>query len=392
MTNTGPLHGVRILDYTTTFSGPFCTQILVELGADVIKVETPSGDITRQLGEAPTAGLASIFVAINRGKSSVALDLKQPADQRIMHQLVERADCVVHNMRLGAAQRIGIDPETIHRLNPRAIHAAITGYGSTGPYADVPAYDDTIQAASGLAALQTSSAHAPSYIATAVADKVAGMAAVNAILAALYWRERTGQGQAVEIPMFETTVAFTIMEQWGGLAFLPPAGSSGYARLRSPYRRPYETTDGYVSVVVYHEGHWKRFLQFIGREEMLETEEFATVQARTRNIDTLYALVESEIAKRSTDDWIRIFSEIDIPAMKVNTIDDLLNDTHLNAVRFFQEVDGGPDGTIKAARSPFLFSHTATREPVDIGPPQRLNAGKDAIERWLGEDNADRSI
>ena len=386
MTGRGPLADIKILDFTTTFSGPYCTQLLVDLGADVIKVETPAGDITRQLGAVRTQGLASVFVAGNRGKSSVALDLKEPADQAIVRELILRADCVVHNMRLAAADRLGIDPASVHLMNPRAVHAAITGYGSEGPYAGAPVYDDTIQAACGLAYLQGESGGTPSYIAAAVADKVAGMAAANAIVAALFWRERTGLGQAIEIPMYETLVGFTLLEQWGGLAFVPPAGPSGYARLRSPFRRPYRTTDGLVSVVVYHGGHWRRFLEFIGRVELLEDERFRSVQARTENIDELYALLESHVAQRSTIEWLEIFAELDIPAVRVASIDDLIHDQHLRAVDFFQEVDGGPAGKFLSARSPFKFSRSELGDPRDGEPPQPLGAGSSAVDRWLAGD------
>ncbi|MBM4479752.1 hypothetical protein GS444_05870 [Rhodococcus hoagii] len=248
---TGPLGGIRVLDFTTTFSGPYCTQLLAEMGADVIKVEAPGGDITRSLGTTRTPGMASVFVASNRNKSSIELDLKSDEARATIRALIGRADCLVHNMRPTAARRLGIGPDTALEINPRLIHAAVTGYGSDGPYAGRPAYDDCIQAASGLAWLQTLVAQQPSYMSSPIADKVAGLATVNAITAALFWRERSGSGQAIEVPMFETLVGFTLMEQWGGRAFVPPEGPTGYARMRSPHRRPYRTSDGLISVVVY---------------------------------------------------------------------------------------------------------------------------------------------
>ncbi|WP_157963873.1 CaiB/BaiF CoA transferase family protein [Actinocorallia populi] len=386
MTGRGPLAGIRVLDFSTTFSGPYCTHQLADLGADVIKVEAPGGDITRGLGTSRSPGMASVHVATNRNKAGIELDLKQPESRELVRSLLERADCLVHNMRLDAARRLGLDPETALVVNPRLVHVAITGYGSDGPYAGRPAYDDIIQAMSGLAWLQSPKDDtAPAaYVATAVADKVAGMAAVQAVLAALLRRERSGRGQAVEVPMYETLVGFALMEQWGGRAFVPALGPTGYRRLRSAYRRPYRTADGLISVVVYHEGHWRRFLEFAGRSALLEEERFRTVEARNDNIDELYAILAGILEGRTTQEWLKVFEEIDVPAMPVLTLDDLFEDEHLRAVDFFHEVSHPEEGRFLVARHPARYSESPPAPPSEQRPPDRLGGGAGAVARWLG--------
>lgn len=383
----GPLDGVRVVDLTTTFSGPYCTQALAEMGADVVKIESPAGDITRSLGTTRDAGMASVYVATNRNKASVVLDLKDADDRAVLDDLVRRADCLVHNMRPDAARRLGVDADTAAAANPRLVHAAITGYGSDGPYAGRPAYDDIIQATSGLAWLQGLGANEPSYVATAIADKLAGLTATQAIVSALYWRERTGRGQAIEVPMFETAVGFTLLEQWGGRAFVPPLGPTGYARMRSPYRRPYRTTDGLLAVVVYHGGHWARFLQEVGHAHLLQDERYRTVEARNHNIDDLYRLLEVLLSQRSTAEWLELFERIDVPAMPVRTLDELFDDEHLKAVEFFQEVEDRDGGRYLAGRHAVRFSASPTACPSDLPAADRLGAGTSALKRWAAEDS-----
>lgn len=380
MVAAGPLAGVRVLDFTTTFSGPYCTQSLSDLGADVLKVEAPSGDITRRLGTI-REGIGSVYAACNRDKASIEIDMTG-ADRNTVTELVDSADCLVHNMRPAAAQKLGIDAPTTLGVNPRLIHASITGYGTNGPYAGRPAYDDCIQAASGLAALQSDYAGQPQYMATSIADKVAGMAAAQAILAALFARERTGRGQSVEIPMFETLVGFTLMEQWGGQAFQPPVGPPGYARMQSRFRKPYRTADSTVAVVVYHQRHWERFLAAVGRSEVLADQRFASVEARNSNIDALYEILETILIERTTAQWLELFAHIDVPAVPVLGLDGVLADPHLEAVGFFQTVTSD-SGSFVANRSSMLFSGTPLADPRDRPGPSRLDSDRDEIQRWL---------
>jgi crotonobetainyl-CoA:carnitine CoA-transferase CaiB-like acyl-CoA transferase len=381
----GPLAGVRVLDLSSTFSGPYCTAQLADLGAEVLKIETPDGDVTRHLGSAREPGMASVHAEVNRDKASVVLDLKRAADAETFRGLVARADCLVHNVREAAAERLGITGAATLALNPRLVHVTVTGFDSDGPLAGRPAYDDVIQARSGLAWLQGLTADRPSYVASAVADKIAGMAAAQAVLAALFERERSGLGQAVEVPMFETLVGFTLMEQWGGRAFVPPTGPTGYARLRSPYRRPYATADGVLSTVIYHEGHWRRFLAAVGLAELLDDERYRTPAARNHHIDELYELVETLMAKRTTAEWTALLEEIDVPAGPVQELDELFDDPQLVAVDYFQEVEDAAGERYLAARPASRFSRTPLADPRDRPAASRLGAGESVARRWLSD-------
>lgn len=377
----GPLAGVKVLDFSTTFSGPYCTLQLADLGADVVKIEAPGGDITRALGTSREPGMGSVFLACNRGKSSFVVDLKDESSCEVIDSLIVNADAVVHNMRPAAAEKLGIGPEHALALNPRLVHLAITGYDTSGPYGQRPAYDDTIQAMSGLAWLQGLRDGEPTYVASAVVDKVSGLSAAMALIAALYAAERTGVGQAVEVPMFETMVGFNLTEQWGGRAFVPAVGDTGYARLRSAYRRPYRTKDGVIAALVYHEGHWRRFLTAIGKAQLLERDEFRSAAARNDNIDTLYRLLAEELATRTTDEWLDFFESIDVPVARVKSLDELFDDEHLEAVDFFQEVGDGADRHL-TTRPAFRFSATPVADPRDMRTPDRLNEGEERARRW----------
>lgn len=377
---SGPLAGVKVLDFSTTFSGPYCTRQLVDLGADVVKLEAPGGDITRGLGMSREPGMGSVFIAANRGKPSIVLDLKDNSTRDTLDTLIKQADAIVHNMRPSAAEKLGIAAEPALQLNPRLIHLSITGYGTDGPYGERPAYDDTIQAMSGLAWLQGLHGE-PTYVATAVADKVVGLTAAMALIAGLYTAGRTGVGQAVEVPMFETMAGFNLMEQWGGRAFIPALGDTGYARMRSEHRRPYRTSDGVIAVVVYHEGHWRRFLGLIGQSHLLEREEFRTTEARNHNIDALYGLLATELASRTTDEWLSLLEQLDIPVARVKSLDDLFDDEHLQAVDFFQECGEGANRYL-AARHAVRFSATPAVEPRGMRMPDRLGEEESPAQGW----------
>jgi crotonobetainyl-CoA:carnitine CoA-transferase CaiB-like acyl-CoA transferase len=377
-----PLSGLRVLDLSTTFSGPYCGQLLAELGADVVKVEAPGLDVTRSLGTLRTAGLGSVFVGANHGKSAVVLDLKAEDDYDLFRRLVSAADVVLHNMRTSAAERLGIDYATLRGTAPHLIYAAISGYGSNGPYTSRPAYDDTIQAMSGLARLQSEQSPRPTYMATPVADKTAGMMAALAVLAAVVHRTRTGVGQMVEIPMFETMVSWTLMEQLGGRAFVPEEGPTGYDRLL--HRRPYTTTDGLVSVVVYHDGHWRRFLEYAGIGDLLADERFSTVAARMQHIEELYDRLGAFIARRSTEECLAVFEELDIPVTEVLSTDELFEDPHLQAVGMFRTMHHPQEGAFRVTRSPALFSETPAQDPADMPAPQLPGEGEPKVREWLG--------
>lgn len=359
----GPLHGITVLDLSSTFLGPYGTLQLVDLGADVVLIEPPAGEITRSLGAVAEEGLSSVFIAANRGKSSVVLDLKGEAGQQALRALVEQADVLVHNMRPSAAGRLGIDAPTLLALNPRLVHCTANGFGTKGPYASRPAYDDIIQAVSGLAALQGQHTGEPTYVASTIVDKTIGLMLANAVLAALLHRARTGVGQAVEVPMFEGMVAFLLVEQLGGASFIPQNGPVGYSRTATRHRRPYATLDGHLGVVVYTPRQWERFLTHVGRAHLLEDPRYATAAARSANIDDLYAIIVEELASRTTAEWLRVLDEIEVPAVLVNSLDDLLSDPHLEAVGMFTELAYPRGLTVRATRSPLEFSVSPTEAP-----------------------------
>ena len=261
----GPLAGVRVLDLTSVLMGPYTTQIMADLGADVIKVESPSGDTTRSLPPGPEDDLGAMFMNVNRGKRSIVLDLKDKKGRDALLRLAKDSDVFIHSMRARAIGRLGLAYEDVKAANPDLIYANLYGYGRTGPYADYPAYDDIVQAASGIVALQASlSQGEPTYLATVVADKVAGLTAAYAIMAALFERERNGGGQEIEVPMFETLTSFSMLEHLCGAMFDPPIGPTGYPRALSPQRRPYRTSDGYIAVMIYNDRHWTNFFDAIG--------------------------------------------------------------------------------------------------------------------------------
>lgn len=379
MSAVGPLSGYTVVDLTSTFMGPYGTLQLVDLGAEVVKVEPPAGDITRQLGATRGDGLSSVFVAANRGKRSVVLDLKSEQGHADMLRLLAETDVFVHNLRPDALARLRLRDEDVRPLNPRLIHCTATGFGTDGPYAGRPAYDDIVQAACGLAALQGRDGE-PTYVASVIADKTVGLLVANAVLAALLHRERTGEAQAVEVPMFESMVSFLLVEQLGGLTFEPPLGPSGYSRTATPHRRPYPTRDGYLAVVVYTSRHWERFLAHVGRSELLEDRRYATPATRSEHIDDLYAIVATELAQDTTAHWLEVFDELDIPATPVREIDELLDDPHLQDVDLFQMVDHPGRGSLRLVRPTVRFGSHRT----DLAPAPLLGADTDAVLDRLG--------
>lgn len=381
----GPLEGIRVVELTTTFSGPFCGLQLRDLGAEVIKVEAPQGDISRSLGTRRHPGMASVFLAVNRGKHSVALNLKSDAGKAVLMRLLEDADVLLHNMRSRATRSLGIDYPSLAERFPNLIYCGVYGYGESGPYAGKPAYDDIIQAVSGLAAAQgmarSTPGEEPAYVASAVADKLAGYAATVGILGALVGRSVTGRGQEVEVPMFESVTAFSMIEHQGGHAFVPNEGPPMYPRLMSENRKPYRTKDGYLAVVVYTGAHWVRFLRYVGRGDLLDDPRYMDDAARAVNIDDLYQLVADELLTRTSAEWLQAFDELDIPAMPVNTSDDLQRDPHLDAVGFYHEFDHPTEGRLRQMRSPLRFSDTTLPEP---GAPQLLGESGPGFLRELG--------
>jgi formyl-CoA transferase len=363
----GPLDSIRVIDLTTVFSGPYGTVLLADLGADVIKIEPPGGDVVRRIGPTPAPSMGPLFMAVGRNKRDICVDLKDAAGREVLQRLVDGADVLIHNMRPSAARRIGADPDTCRSRNPRLVHCAVVGFGDGGPYADLPAYDDVVQAASGLVELQSRYAPALEYVRSVVADKVAGLFAFGAVCAALVQRDRTGEGCAVEVPMFEAFTSFVLLEHLYGRSFEPPTGAAGYDRVMAADRRPFRTADGWVSVVFYNDRQWRGFFETIGRPELAEDPRFAEHGARTANSDVLYAMVADAMSSRTTAAWLELLRQLDVPAMPVSSIDDLLADPHLSAVGMFVRRDHPSTGRYLHVRNPLVFSTGMGDERLD--PP-----------------------
>ena len=360
MTNTpkGPLQGVRVIDLTTVMLGPFCTQILGEMGAEIIKIETPEGDVNRWTGESRSPGMSTGQLIKGRNKRSIILDLKVKKVRKVFEKLIKTADVFVHNIRPKAAKRLAIDYETIAELNHNIIYASATGFGETGPFADKPAYDDLIQGASGIASLFGKVTGTPRYVPSVMADKTTGLFLSNYISMALFHRERSGEGQKLHVPMYESFAAFVVSEHMQGQTFVPPTGPAGYTRMLTSHRKPYETKDGFICVVPYTQKHWANFLALVGRADLIKDPRFSNQTERTKNIDTLYEIVSDNMKSRSTNNWIIALSDADIPAGPMNSPEDLFECPHLKAVEMFPEIEHPTEGRIKHIKVPAAFSKT----------------------------------
>jgi crotonobetainyl-CoA:carnitine CoA-transferase CaiB-like acyl-CoA transferase len=359
---TGPLAGIRILDLTSVLMGPYATVQLGDLGADVIKVEPPEGDIVRDIGPGRTPKMGGMFLHTNRSKRSVVIDLKQPDGQAALLRLAAGVDVMIFNMRPKALARLGLDYETIKSVRPDIIFVALVGFGQDGPYAARPAYDDLIQGASGVPALVAAASDGtPRYVPVNIADRIVGLFAAQAVLAALLHRERTGAGQAIEIPMFETMTSFVLGDHFGGLTYRPPLDEGGYPRLMSRFRRPYETLDGHVCVLIYTDKHWRSFFGAIGRPDLAADPRFTNLKARLRNIDSVYGEAGRIFRTRTTAEWRALLEEADIPNMPMHTLATIQDDPHLKAVGFFEPVEHPAEGPVISMRVPSRWTKSQPR-------------------------------
>lgn len=379
----GPLAGVRVLDLTSVLMGPYATQIFADLGAEVIKVESPEGDTTRNLPPGRDEGRGGMFLNVNRGKRSLVLNLKQPAARDALLKLAETSDVFVHSMRAQAIARLGLDYAAVRAANPRILYANLYGFARSGPYRDYPAYDDIVQAASGLVDLQARlSKGEPTYIATVLADKVAGLTGAYAVIAGLFARERTGQGQEIEVPMFETMVSFTMVEHLCGSLFDPPLGPPEYPRVTAATRRPYATRDGHIGVMIYNDKQWRAFFAAIGDPAWSQDPMFASMASRTRNIEAVLGRVAEALAERTTEEWLDLFREVHIPAMAIASPEGLLHDRHLVETGFWQS-RATEAGDLRFPGIPTAFSAT----PGAIGDPgPALGADTRAVLAEAGFD------
>lgn len=348
------LRGVRVLDLTSVIMGPVCTQILADHGAEVVKVEPPEGDVMRHAGAKREAGMGSLFVHANRGKRSVALDLKRPDDRALLLDRLPGFDVLVHNMRADAAARLGLDYDTVAERHPSVVYAELSGYGAEGRYAGRPAFDDIIQAQTGIAdLLGTVSADGPRYLPVLIADRITGISAAQQVLAALYRRRCTGAGAYLNVAMFETMAAFVLSDHLGGRTFEPQAGPLGYSRLLTPHRRPFRTSDGYVAAIVYNDKHWRAFFDLVGRPEVFVTDaRFSSAAGRAEHYDEIYAYIADIFVGADTAHWLRVLDAADIPCAPVNDIAALVDDQHLADVDFFRLRGDGRGGRLRLMEPP----------------------------------------
>ena len=350
----GPLSGIRVIDLTTVVLGPYATQMLGDMGADVIKVESPAGDTCRWIGPSRTEGIGVYFAMLNRNKRSVMLDLKREPARNALLRLIDGADVFVHNMRLGAAERLGLGYPSLAARNPRLIHASASGFRKGSSKQEDPAFDDLIQAMSGLASLNAGPDGAPRYVPSVMVDKLTGHMLASMIGMALFHRQRTGQGQEVHVPMMETMLSFLLVEHLWGAVFDEP--NLGYPRLLTPYRRPYATKDGYISVIAASDAHWRRLFEAIGRPALIEDARFATIAARSANIDALYAMLSDGMRERTTREWLDTLGALDIPCGPVNSLADLLQDDYLRETGFLQRMQHPLDGDVTLMSFPAQLS------------------------------------
>jgi crotonobetainyl-CoA:carnitine CoA-transferase CaiB-like acyl-CoA transferase len=369
-TPTGPLAGFRVVEVASMIFGPLAGQYLGDLGADVIKVEPPEGDLTRSIGPRHSPLMGSFFITSNRSKRSIVVDLKTEEGRQVLSRLLDGADVLLHSMRSPAARKLGLDPQTVRAQRPGLVHCHVTGYGEDGLYAGRPAYDDIIQAASGLAQLQTVVAGQPRFIPTIVADKVSGLHAAYAILAALMHKQRTGQGQEVQIPMFETMAAFNMLEHQWAHVFEPPEGPMGYQPVSTASRRPYKTLDGYLALLPYSDAHWRQFFELAGEPQIMQDPRFATFAERQKHFRTVWDEVERQAARKTNARWIELLSTSDVPFSVVNKLEDLPQDPHLTSVNFWTVAEHPTEGPMRFPANPMKMSATPagmTRMPPTLG-------------------------
>jgi crotonobetainyl-CoA:carnitine CoA-transferase CaiB-like acyl-CoA transferase len=370
------LKGVKILDLTTVIMGPSATMLLGDMGADVVKIENGTGDTMRWIGPWRHEGMGPIYLQGNRNKRSVALDLKTPEGKLAVMALAEKADVLVSNVRPQGLQRLGLDYATVAKSNPKIIYCAAVGYGSGGPQAGKAVYDDLMQAASGISGLFRAIDGKPRYAPINLCDRIVGLYVANAITAALYHRTNAGEGQFIEVPMFETMTQFVLADHMGGGAFVPPEGEMRYKRLMSRTRGPFPTRDGDIAVVVYSNKHWDAFSAYVGEPDLIRRDpRFATQESRTKYAEDMGNFIATHLQRHTTEEWLAILTELDIPACPVNSMEDLFDDPHLAAVDFFSTQTHPTEGDIKVARFPVSFSKT----PANI---RRLapNLGEDTDE------------
>ena len=365
----GPLAGIRVIEVAIAVLGPLATQILGDMGAEIVKVETPDGDPMRQIGPSRNPGMGAYFLMVNRNKKSLVLDLKRTAAREAILRLAATADVFVHNMRTGAAARLGIDYKTIAAVNPRIVYASATGYRPGTRYEDRAAFDDVIQGESGLAALNGGADGPPRYVPMVMCDKVSGHVLAGAVAMALFARERSGEGQEIHVPMMETMAAFNLVDHlWHGV-FGEPEKGLGYPRMLTPYRRPHATQDGHICLLATTDRQWRGLFAAMDCPELGQDPRFSTISGRTEHIDALYTIVAERMRRRTTREWRALLDEFDVPNGVVNDLAGLLADPYLNETGFFQPLEHSSEGKLVTTSVPVSFSQTPGAVRL---PPPRL--------------------
>jgi len=354
----GPLAGVKILELTAVVLGPWACQILADMGAEVIKVEPPYGDSNRSLGASRNPGMAALYLTCNRNKRSLVLDLKKPGAREAIMKIAKDVDIVIHNNRPQVMTKLGLEYKDFKEVNDRIIYCGTYGYGKDGPYGEKGALDDSIQSISGIAWLTNMVLGEPRYLPTVICDKTTALNVVYAVTAALYSREKTGEGQEIEVPMFESMVYYNMAEHLWGQTFEPAIGTAGYKRLMSYHRKPYKTKDGYIAILPYLDAHWHKFCTLADREDLLDDARFATLADRVANIDDTYEETAKTMVHRTTQEWLDMFGQTSVPTNAVNTLDGIIDDPHLKEVGFWQELDHPTEGKLRMTRFPVNFSAT----------------------------------
>ena len=388
----GPLEGVRMIDLTSVVVGPLATQIMADHGADVVKVEAPGGDIVRTLaGRGVTPGMSSKFLHLNRNKRSIALDLKQPAARAALTKLIAGADVLIWNMRPPAMARLGLAYEDVRAINPRIVYCGMFGFGQGGRYRDKPAYDTIIQGSAGIAALHHRVTGEPRYLPMVIADRTVGLIAVQMILMALFQRTRTGEGQAIEIPMFENIAKAVLEEHMYLRTFDPPLGSTGDPRLIDPQARPLPTQDGWICISANTDAQAFAIFDAIGRPELKTDPRFASVAARFRNTTEYFSIRAEGLKRKTTAEWIEILDRADVPAMPFQTLEQLMDDPHLADVGFFERIDHPTEGPIWNMALPNRISGGVRR---DFRPAPKIGQASVPLLRELGyaDTEIDRMI
>ena len=360
--SAAPLAGIKVLDLTSVVVGPACTQRLADYGAEVIKVEGPAGDMLRRMGHSPTGQHGGMYLHLNRRKRAVCLDLKSPGGLDALRRIAATCDVFVSNMRPEALARLGLDAATMRAVQPGLVHCLITGFGAGGPYRGKPAYDSVVQGAAGVAGLFERRDGAPAYVPLLLCDHVSGEIAAGAVLAALFERQRTGEGSSIEVPMHETMAAFVLSEHMGGSSFEPKLSGVGDPRQLDPNSRPLRTADGWISLTANTDAQFAGFCRAAGRPDLARDPRFASVASRFQHVGAWYAVREEALLARGTAEWLPLFAAEDVPAMPCHTLDTLMDDPHLVAVALVGAGEHPTEGRVRVIR-PTVVHDGATAAP-----------------------------